>query len=109
MLAALWTALASSWTHARGYGDGPPGMTVCTSAAALTVADLDPDLRDLHSQPDHCRFCLQTTDPQVPPPAPQFATSRERRGATVPWVWQAFSWSTPAYANATPRGPPLSH
>jgi len=110
VLVAVWSALASPWTHARIYGDGPPGMTVCSTASASSfMAELDPDLPDAHSQPDHCRFCLQATDPQVPPPVPPFATSQTRRGATAPGNWRAFSLPAVVYANAAPRGPPLTH
>lgn len=109
---ALWTALMAPWVHAgharSAVADGL--MAICSSTSpggVVPTKDEAPTFAQYQS--DHCRFCLQTTDPKTPPPA---AHTPEVCVVRTLGVWPAGGQGPMAVAvltQAAPRGPPLLH
>ncbi|MFO1264044.1 MAG: hypothetical protein U1E84_12035 [Rhodoferax sp.] len=109
---ALWTAFMAPWVHAgharNAAADGL--MAICSSASPGGVsASNDEAPTFAQYQSDHCRFCLQTTDPKTPPPTAHIPNAGVAHTLGVLTAGGQGPVPVAVLTRAAPRGPPLLH
>lgn len=114
LLIAWLGALAPTLSHALAWagGSAPPLVEICTSNGprwvALKVSTDAPDAPVSLVHPEHCPFCLHSTDRVAPPPHVPGADFGAPGDPVAPTPGSASVGGSPLAPVPPPRGPPIA-